>query len=276
MHTRHIFLHQVKTAGKTVEKFLLRKFGEKYRKTTLIFKDESLGNIFDILSATDSDKLTELNKATAISGHFPYGLHELIDGPCRYFTLLRNPVSRVRSFYAYSLKNEGSKIHRYLTENDISFEQFVQMEKADIEKSGVHELNYVLEDGQAKIVAGEDLLIGEGKTDHLLEQSYQNIAKDFDFVGVTEMFDDSFIEITKSLGFGKFNLYITQNRSTVKVNVSDNVKKIVEQRNPVDMALHGKYLNEMQNISGSMGHVAAKTYLKYGSAAADLYVKLRS
>ena len=273
MHARHIFLHKVGTVGKTVEKFLLRKYGAKYWNTTLIFKDEALGNIFDLLSSTDSDKLIELNKASAISGHFPFGLHQLIAGPYRYLTSLRNAVSWVRPFYAYSLKNEGSKIHRYLTENDISFDQFVQMEKADIKKSGVHGLNYVLEDGQAKIVAGEDLLVGEGKTEHLLEQSYQNIAKDFDFVGVTEMFNDSFIEITKSLGFGKFNLYITQNGAAVKVDVSDNVKKTVEQRNPVDMGLYGKYLNEMQNILGSLGHIAAKTYLKSGSAAAALCIK---
>lgn len=275
MHTRHIFLHQVKTAGKTVEKFLLRKYGDQYRKTTLIFKGESLDNIFDILKSTEQDKITELNKAKAISGHFPYGLHEMIDGPCRYFTLLRNPVSRVRSFYAYSLKNEGSKIHRYLTENDISFEQFVQMEKADIERSGVHELNYVLEDGQAKIVAGEDILVGEGSTQHLLQKSYDNITKDFDFVGVTEMFDDSFIEITKSLGFGVFNLYITQNRSTVKVDVSDDIKNIILQRNPVDSVLHDKYYQELKNVSTSAGHKVAKAYLKFGTIAADYYVKIR-
>ena len=273
---RYIFLHQVKTAGKTIEKFLVRKFKDDYRKTTTIFEDESLNNIFDILKSTDKDKIEKINRAHAISGHFPFGIHEMLEGDSRYFTLLRDPVHRIRSFYAYSLKNEGSKIQTYLLDNDVSFEQFVQMEKKEIEQSGVHELNYVLEDGQTKIIAGEDLLVGDGSTEHLLSIAENNIAQHFDFVGVTELFDDSFIEISKLLGFGPFNLYITQNKSKLRVEVSENVRNIILERNKIDSQLHTKYLNEMQNLSESLIHKLAKTYLKVGTTAADLYVKMRT
>lgn len=273
---RYIFLHQVKTAGKTIEKFLVRKYKGDYCKTTIVFEEESLNNIFDILKSTDKDKIAKISNAKAISGHFPFGIHNMLEGDSRYFTLLRDPVNRVRSFYAYSLKNEGSKIQIYLQDNNVSFEQFVQMEKKDIDKSGVHELNYILEDGQAKIIASEDILVGEGSTEHLMKLALLNIKQHFDFVGVTELFDDSFIEISKLLGLGPFNLYITQNKSKVKVNVSDDIKNIILERNPVDSQLHSIFYNEMQTASKSVIHKLAKSYLKVGSTAADFYVKMRN
>ena len=273
---RFIFLHQVKTAGKTVEKFLLRKFKEKYCLTTKLFQEETVNNIFSILSSEDKGKIAKLNAAKVISGHFSYGLHNLLDDEARYFTLLRDPVSRIRSYYAYSLRNEGSKIHAYLHDNNIGFEQFVEMEKKDITKADVHELNYVLEDGQCKLVAGEDLLVGEGSTAHLFDKSEENIARHFDFVGVTELFDDAFIEISKLLGMGLFNLYITQNKSQVDVDVSERARKVILERNAVDSTLHHKYYSSLQGMAETKSHRIARFYSKTGSRAADFYVKLRS
>ena len=151
------------------------------------------------------------------------------------------------------------------------------MEQRDIEKADVHELNYVLEDGQAKVMSGEDIRIGEEYlTDNLLDLVENNIKKDFDFVGATEMFDDSFIEINKLLGFSAFNTYITQNRSTVKVDVSDAARKVILERNKVDSALHSKYMNQLSKTADSIEHKLARSYLKIGSKAADIYVGLRS
>lgn len=275
MHT-YIFLHQVKTAGKTVEKFLVRKFKEQYCRTTTVFKDESIENIFSILDSTDANKIGQLNQAKVISGHFPYGLHNLLQSEARYFTLLRDPVSRIRSYYAYSMRNDDSRIYQYLTENNISFEQFVEMEPDEIKKTGVHELNYVLEDGQAKIIAGENLIIGQSDTANLLQTAEDNIAKHFDFVGVTELFDDAFIEISKLLGFGAFSLYITQNKSKVKVDISEQAKKVILERNPIDKTLHTKYMQQLKSQSNSLTHQLARGYLSVGSRAADIYVKMRS
>ena len=275
--SRYLFLHHVKTGGKTVEKFLLRKFMDQYCKTTTVFSEETIDNIFSINNSKDQTKINILNNAKAVSGHFTYGIHEMLEGESKYFTLLRDPVARTRSFYAYSLINKGSKIHRYLHDNNISFEQFIEMEQKDIQKAEVHELNYVLENGQSKVMSGEDIIIGDKyRTDDLLQLVENNIKKDFQFIGVTEMFDDSFIEINKLLRLSIFNLYITQNRSTVKVEVSDAARKIILERNSVDSALHSKYMKNISKISESFEHKITRTYLKMGNKAADIYVDIRN
>ncbi|WP_232359852.1 sulfotransferase family 2 domain-containing protein [Paraneptunicella aestuarii] len=255
---------------------MLRKYGEAFCKTTLVFQEESLGNIYDILRSKDHDKIATVNQAKLVTGHYPYGIHSMLEGESRYFTLLRDPVDRIRSYYVYSLHNEGSKIGLYLKQNKISLEQFVQLERKDIEKSGVHELNYVLEDGQAKIIAGDDILIGDNYGQELRSKAEDNIARDFDFVGVTELFDESFIEICKLLGFGAFNLYITHNKAVTSVDVSDNVRRIVLERNQIDQQMHRQRLDAMRANSGTFMDKLAQSYLKCGTSLVDFYVKMRT
>ena len=273
--TRYIFLHQVKTGGKTVEKFLLRKFKEDFLKTTILFPDESLNNIFDTLSTSDSHKIKQMNGAKVVSGHFPFGIHNLLDGDSQYFTILRDPIFRIRSYYTYSLNSKGSRIYSFLTENNVTFDQFVQMEKSDIDRSGVHELNYVLEDGQAKLLAGADISIGQNYGSPLLEEAKNNIRKHFGFIGVTELFDDSFIQISRLLGYGSFSLYTTQNQTNIEVDMNENVKSIIHERNSADQILHKEAYDNVYSNRNSLLNGFARTYLKYGSSLADTYVKLR-
>lgn len=272
---KFVFLHLLKTGGKTVEKHLQRKFGGAFVRTTKLFSDESLNNIYSILVSNDDSKLQELQTAKVISGHFPYGVHKLVEGDCRYFTLIRNPVGRIRSYYAYSLANEGSRIQAYLRNNQISFEQFVQLEKRDIQAAGVHELNYVLEDGQCKLIAGEDIRVGEGSTGHLYTAADANISKHFDFVGITELFEDSMMGISEVLNLSKFSPYITQNRSLISVDVPQNASKIIAERNENDIAMHKKYFGQVAARSHRIQHRLVRTYMRLGNWLADAYVGVR-
>ena len=273
---RFVFLHQVKTGGKTVEKFLLRKFGSNYVKTTQLFLDETSNNIFDVLKSTDKQKIAALNNAKVISGHFPYGLHNLLDGPARYFTLLRDPVNRIRSYYAYSLDNVGSPIQKFLVEERISFDDFVQLDTEQIKRSGIHELSYVLDNGQSKMIFGN-----EEEFDRLAESDIylsidRIIDKHFDFVGVTECFDESFMEISKLLGYSRFNFYLTFNRSRLHIEASDFARSFIKERNKIDIHYHAKYKEKTLALRSSLTNRLALLYTRVGTSMANKYMALNS
>lgn len=273
---RYIFLHQVKTGGKTVEKFLLRRFGAQFKKTTNLFPEESLNNIFDILATKDVSKLRELEQSDVISGHFPFGLHELLSGECRYFTLLRDPAERIRSYYAYSLKNEGSSAQRFILENELSLEDFALLSAEQIRNSKVHELNYVIENGQAKIIAGVDSLVGADQytDDELLDQANKNIESYFDYVGVTERFTPAFMHICKMMNLGWFNVYINYNKAALNLEIPPALRAKIHDRNSVDLALHRKFAM-VRPEERKLSFLVAGYIVRLASQLAGFYAKVR-
>lgn len=92
-----IFLHIPKTAGQSVHAALVNAFG----------KD-------NVCPARVNDQLrrfsiTELNRYQVFSGHFDWALLDCIKGPKYVFTILREPIDRILSFYFY-LRDEAEKL----------------------------------------------------------------------------------------------------------------------------------------------------------------------
>ena len=54
---------------------------------------------------------------TAVSGHFPYGLHAHIAEPCTYITTSREPVSRVFSLWKLTYRHHLKPIDQWLEED---------------------------------------------------------------------------------------------------------------------------------------------------------------
>lgn len=48
-----------------------------------------------------------------IGGHLPFGIHEYLDRPCVYITILRDPLSRVQSLFRHVLRCENDVIYDY-------------------------------------------------------------------------------------------------------------------------------------------------------------------
>jgi len=92
-----IFLHIPKTAGQSVHAALVNAFGEEA-----------------VCPARINDQLrrmsiAELNRYQVFSGHFDWSLLDCIKGPKYVFTVLREPMDRILSFYFY-LRDEGEKL----------------------------------------------------------------------------------------------------------------------------------------------------------------------
>lgn len=60
-----------------------------------------------------------------VSGHFIYGVHELLDGaPYRYVVLLRDPVRRVLSLFRYIRSLPAHDLHAVLNRPDMTIARF--------------------------------------------------------------------------------------------------------------------------------------------------------
>ncbi len=97
-----VFLHIPKTAGTSFSHLLKRKF-----------KPESIAQIYAPAECarplTDHAARIE-SSIDCISGHIDYGIHQYLSRDCEYFSMLRDPVSRVLSHYHFT-RSKDAKTH---------------------------------------------------------------------------------------------------------------------------------------------------------------------
>ncbi|SDY85793.1 sulfotransferase family 2 domain-containing protein [Nitrosomonas sp. Nm33] len=92
-----IFLHIPKTAGQSIHAALVNTFGKEA-----------------VCPARVNDQLrqfsiSELNRYQVFSGHLDWSLLDCIKGPKYVFTVLREPMDRILSFYFYT-RNQGENL----------------------------------------------------------------------------------------------------------------------------------------------------------------------
>jgi hypothetical protein len=102
-----LFMHIAKTGGTSMRKAL----ADAYRPEERAFIYEPA----DLRGAVRADAFCELpsqqrNAYRLLMGHFPYGLHECLDRPFRYATVVRDPVDRVVSLYYHYRHLRGLRI----------------------------------------------------------------------------------------------------------------------------------------------------------------------
>ena len=92
---RAIFLHVPKAAGTTLQTIIERH----YRPSEIFFAGTVVHEALSDLRRADVDVRAGIRFAT---GHMAYGVHDDLPGPSSYFTVLRDPIDRVVSFYYFA------------------------------------------------------------------------------------------------------------------------------------------------------------------------------
>ena len=168
-----------------------------------------------------------------MQGHHCFGIHRVLPVPSTYFTMLREPVSRLISLYHFSRENPTAYYHEYAKQMSID-EFLIECE--------LHELD----NGQVRFIAGdeEDRFINRtpfGECDEsLLEQALKNIDRHFFHVGVVEAFDISALMLKEKLGW-RTALYLrrnTRNRSRSRPEPSEHALEVASDRNAFDQKLY--------------------------------------
>src|SRR5262245_34850495 len=118
-----IFLHLPKTGGTTLSAILERQ----YRPDQVLpIRGDVRSNrgdmVFDVLRSVPQERIASLR---LVSGHIPYGMHELLPAPSLYITLLRDPVQRALSQYRHVLRDRTHYLHDLVVRNKMAVEDFV-------------------------------------------------------------------------------------------------------------------------------------------------------
>jgi hypothetical protein len=104
------FLHLPRTGGTTFTHTLAKALGKE--KVYHVSGNNSL-EVFTSLSGKEQQRIL------FICGHIPYGIHCLVDRPVNYFTILRDPVERLLSDYAFIRKNPDHYLYPAVSRMDL-------------------------------------------------------------------------------------------------------------------------------------------------------------
>lgn len=219
MEPLDIFLHIPKTAGTTLHNIIWREYPE--------------GTVYTLDYATHTvESFKRLDpagqaKIRLLTGHLEYGVHNDLNRPTRYFTIMRDPIELVLSFY-YFIRSRPDHPHHHLA-NRLTLPDYIASQR-----------NPDLHNMQTRRIAGTFSDNGDFASATDLETAKRNIAQEFLLVGLTEQFDQTLILLRRLLGWQ--NLYyarmnVTTRRPT-RAQLSPAILSAIIEANQLDLQLY--------------------------------------
>lgn len=244
-----IFLHLMKTGGTTLFRLLQQQYSDD-----LIFHyvPKKEGKKLQDLQSLGEEKLRQLK---FVHGHTQFGFHHNLKQPCKYITLLREPVSRVLSLYYF--------IHQNPNRNNPDEPYCPTL------KSYLNTRRKAFNNFQTRTILGakgSDADFGKC-TDEMLIGAKQNLEK-FLMVGTTERFDESVIVLKNILNLDRV-LYsrVNENHQRPPFNdIAPEDLEEIEHYNQLDKLLY-EYANHLldEKIS-QIGDAFSVEYTLYQQA----------
>lgn len=227
-----LFLHIPKTGGTTLRSVISRQYpqGGSYEIVNPI--NES------IIEFRESSAASRL-QYSLLQGHMSYGLHEFMSDDFSYVTMLREPLRRAVSDYAFVSTNTLHPL----------YESVQSMSFSDYLNSG---MTSQLENGQTRLIAGdcEPGNIGiptvNPMTDDDLLRATDHISRHFSVVGVLERFDESLLLMRQALGW-KLPFYVKQNITAkgAKPRLNTEDLETARRQNNLDLKLYQASLDNL-------------------------------
>ncbi len=202
-----IFLHIPKTGGITFSEIVIRNFSSdrifhirnpKVPKAPRFSPNYGSYDDFAALSSA------ERKSFDCLVGHLRFGVHELIERPCVYATLLRDPVERVLSQHGQFTKM-------------VRGGEFPGQEAVDLERySEIRSASVVNQ--QARFLVGSQFATLDDEK--LVRKAHENLQRHFIAVGTLERFDETLLVVNHRMGW-RTRTYEIRNVGECRFKVTD-------------------------------------------------------
>jgi hypothetical protein len=156
--------------------------------------------------------------------------------PCRYFTIVRDPVDRVRSLYNYIRRSKNH--HLYQGVSTISLRQFVLCGiTAEVDNGQVRQLSGLSGDWPQTPYARPLVHYGNC-TVGMLNQAIDNILIHQMLVGVTHRMEDSVRVFAREFGWRVLEVPTRNSAKGITLKeVDEGTRLLIEQHNMLDRRL---------------------------------------
>jgi len=221
-----IFFHIPKAGGTSLDAILERQFDRSQVYTMDRIKVEESASEFKNLA------FEERMKYKLLKGHMWFGLrlHEHMAQPCRYITMLREPIDRVVSHYYYAKRTSNHYLYEKIAAEQITLKEYV-----------TRQLTLEVNNGQTRLFAELKHPVPYGESpQELLESAKQNLHDYFAMVGLMERFDESLLMMKRLFGWDSVfyeRKNVSKERSAIQELPADVLDVIVEY-NQLDIQLY--------------------------------------
>ena len=238
-----IFLHIAKTGGTTLGNILSSLYPVSQQLSAHVgptdsalgvWPHEPFGRAWSELSEQRKDDIKH------VAGHSLFGIHRVMDRPCRYVAMLRDPIDRVASSYYYIATQPGIPVHRDIVDGS-GIEDYIRSKK------GLDPHNY-----QTRILCGDEAYnanwaqVGQVLATPMpleaLETAKGNLDRHFLVVGPMEEFDKVLMLLKVRLGKPlQFFLYEKKNVNSDRPHLASldpQTISSIKAANQFDLALY--------------------------------------
>jgi len=203
---------------------------------------ETLTNLaFYHASPEEFDKVTaeDLRKYDLITGHFSF-VHTEKFRPDRYLAVfLRDPVERVISNY-YFLHGWDGLID---DSNRIMVQKAKMLSLSEFLESDEQQIRMVSENHQAYFLTTDYRALRELPDDELLDQALHNLRTKFNFIGLTEYYEESVALFFDDIGLPpvqnslRRTMNVTPDRIS-SIELGEDERNLIRQLNAVDIEIY--------------------------------------
>jgi hypothetical protein len=236
-----IFLHLPKTAGSSLTAILEQQYSPERSYSTSFSAHHPDGSLAGFHALPPE----QMAKIELLYGHMPYGLHEKLPRPAEYFTLLREPVSRVVSNYFFEGREPSSAIYDRVHSGAMDIEAYLDY----IRDLGIDNI-------QTRMIAGiYDPAGGPPMTGEILARAQKNLEKHFVLVGLQEAFEDTYLMLRRRYGW-PYTVLPRRGvapRKQKRATVPDNVLERIAREHRYDAELYEFARTLMAQRRAAMG-----------------------